>query len=75
MSKNPPSTSIDEKFTSYSTLIGCSVSTSIGFFPTYSSFLESLIITNVDVKGENCLRRPHNVSSSPSPRIVACFNA
>lgn len=74
-SKNPPSTGIDEKCASYSTLIGCSISTPIGFFSTYSSSLESLIITNVGVEGENCFRRPHNVSSSPSPKIVACFNA
>jgi hypothetical protein len=53
-SKNPPSTGIDEKFASYSTLISCLVSTSTSFFSTYSSSLESLIITNVGVKSENC---------------------
>jgi len=42
---------------------------------TYSSFVKSLIITNVGVEGENCLQRPHNVSSSLSPIVVAHFNA
>jgi hypothetical protein len=44
-------------------------------FSTYFSSLESLIITNVGAKGENCFRKPHNVSSSPFPIVVAHFNA
>jgi hypothetical protein len=55
-SKNPPSASIDEKFVGCSTSIGCLVLTSIGFFSTYSSSLELLIITNIGVEGENCLQ-------------------
>jgi len=75
-SKNPPSTSIDEKFVSCSTSTSCSTSsTSIYIFSTYSSSLESLIITNVDAEGENCLQRPHRIFSSPSPIVVTRFSA
>jgi hypothetical protein len=32
-------------------------------------------MTNVGSGGEKCLRRPHNVSSNPSPIVITHFNA
>jgi hypothetical protein len=32
-------------------------------------------MTNVGARGEKCLQRPHNVSSSPSPIVTTLFNA
>jgi hypothetical protein len=54
-SKNPLSTSIDEKFVDYSISIGHSTSSSssIVLSSTYYSSSESLIMTNVGAGGEN----------------------
>jgi hypothetical protein len=57
MSKNLPSTSINEIF------VGCSTSTCrptcfsfyVALLSTYSSSLESLIMTNASARGENCI--------------------
>jgi hypothetical protein len=48
---------------------------SIIFFSTYSSWLKSLIMTNVGSVGEKCLQKPHNVSLSPFPIVTTHFNA
>jgi len=76
MSKNLPLTDINENF------VGCLTSTChstcFSFFmtlpSTYSFSLESLIMTNASAKGENCILRPHNVSSN-LPTVTTCFNA
>jgi hypothetical protein len=54
MSKNPPSTNVDEKSIGCSTLIGCltSISTFVVFFSTYLSFSKSLIIMYASARGE-----------------------
>jgi hypothetical protein len=54
MSKNPPSTNVDEKSISCSTLTCCltSISTFLVFFSTYPSFSKSLIIMYASVRGE-----------------------
>jgi hypothetical protein len=75
-SKNPPSIGVDEKSIGYSTSIGClTSSTFVVFFAACFSSSKSLIITNAGVGVKNCLRKPHNVSSSFSPIVTACFNA
>lgn len=74
-SKNPLSTSIDEKFVDYSISIGHSTSSSssIVLSSTYYSSSESLIMTNVGAGGENYFWKPCNVSSNPSPTIATHF--
>ncbi len=54
MSKNPPSTNVDDKSIGCSTLIGCLPSTLafIVFFSTYPSSSKSLIIMNAGGGGE-----------------------
>ncbi len=76
-SKNPPSINVDKNSANCSTSIDYSTSssTSIDFFSTNFSSSKSLIITNASVKGEQCLRSPCNVSSSPSPIVVAPLSA
>jgi len=71
MSKNPPSNGSDEKFADYST----SALAFIILFSTYSSSLESLIIMIASVASELFFQRPRNVSSNPSPTMVACHKA
>jgi hypothetical protein len=57
MSKNPRSIGINEKSTNCSTLTNCLTFCSffVVLLSTYSSSSKSLIITNVDAGGENCL--------------------
>jgi hypothetical protein len=76
-SNNLPSTGIDEKSTDCSTSTSCLVfsSFSIVFLSTCFSSSKSLITTNINARGENCLQRPHNVFPSPFPIVVTCFNA
>jgi hypothetical protein len=54
MSKNPPSTNVDEKCIGYLTLTSCltSISTFVVFFSTYPSSSKSLIIMYASARGE-----------------------
>ncbi len=76
MSKNPPSTDIDENFTHCSTSIGHSIcfSFSVTLLSTYFSSSKSLIMTNASACSVVCLRRSLKVFSSPSPIVATRFN-
>jgi hypothetical protein len=68
----------DKKSVGYSsTSTNCSTlsTTSVVFFSTCFSSLESLVITDAGARSEKCLQKPRNVSLSPSPTITTHVNA
>jgi hypothetical protein len=75
MSKNPPLIGVDGKilqFLNFNKLFNFFYLCSFLFHMFFLSY--SLIMTNVGIGGEKCLRRHCNVSSNPSPTIVTHLN-